>query len=157
MHGGALLKFAERFEFGGELLDELKAFVDVGILAATEDHAEHHLVFLVQEFLGPIDLGREVGFADFGAEANFLILTVVRVAFMLPFFLLVLELTVVHDPADGRLFVRSDLDQIEPDVLSAVECLFGGDDTQLLSFFGNNANGGDADLIVDPLLLAFDS
>ncbi len=156
MHGGALFELAHRLEFRREFLDEFESFIHVGVFAAAEDDREDNLVFLAKELLGAIHLGHEVGVADLGAEANLFVLAVVRVTFMLPLLLLVLELAVIHDSANWRLLGWRDFDQVEPDSAGAIECFFGGDDPELFSFFRNHTNRGNADLLVDPLLLAFD-
>ena len=60
-----------------------------------------------------IDFRHEIVVADFGSEAQLLVPAVMPVAAMLPLFLLVFELAKVHDPADGRLFLRRHLHQIK--------------------------------------------
>jgi hypothetical protein len=56
-----------------------------------------------------------------------------RVALMLALLLLVLELAVVHDTADRRLFGRGDLDQVEPRFASPLHGFIRGNDSQLFS------------------------
>lgn len=78
----------------------------------------------------------------------------VRVAFMLPFPLLVLVLPIVHDPADGRLFLRGNFDKVQTEIPSLVQCFLCGNDAQLGAVCVNNTDRRDADLFIDPLLLA---
>jgi hypothetical protein len=85
----------------------------VGVFAAAEDDREDDFVFLGQELFGPIDLGHQVVVANFWANAEFFVFAVVRMPLVLPLLLLVLEFAEIHDSADGRLFLRSDLDKIE--------------------------------------------
>jgi hypothetical protein len=68
-------------------------------------------------------------------------------------FLLILELTEVHDPADGRLLVRCHLDEIEASLAGAVERLFRRDDPELFTVAGDDPDRRDPDLLVDAMLL----
>jgi hypothetical protein len=86
----------------------------VGILAAAEDDREDDLVLLLEKLLGPVDLGHKIVLADLGAQPEFFVLAVMRVAFVLPLLLLVLELPIVHDAADRRFLLRCDFDEVEP-------------------------------------------
>lgn len=156
VHGGTLFELAYRLEFRRKLFDQFEAFVHVGVFAATKDDREDDLVLLAKELFGAIHLGHEVGVADLRAEANLFVLAVVRMTFMLSLLLLVLELAVIHDPANWRLLGRRDFHQVESNVAGAIECFFGWDDPELFSFFRNHTNRGNADLLIDPLLLAFD-
>ena len=98
------------------------------------------LVFLVQKLLGPVDLGHQVVVADLGAQPELFVLAVVRVAFVLPLLLLVLELAEVHDAADGRLLLRGDFDQVEADFAGLLQRLVGFDDAQLCSVVTDDAD-----------------
>ncbi len=111
-------------------LDQLVAFVDVGVFAAAEDDGEDHLVLLGQELLGAVDLGHQVVVADLGAEAQLFVLAVVRVAFVLPLLLLVLEFAVIHDPANGRLLLRRDFHEVQADFAGTLQGLDGFDDAE---------------------------
>jgi hypothetical protein len=72
---------------------------------------------------------------------------------VLLFRLPVLELAVIHDPADGRLGRRSDLDQVELLLLGLREGDRDGDDPQLLAVVGDQADFGTVDLAVQALRL----
>jgi hypothetical protein len=74
-----------------------------------------------------------------------------RVRFVLPLLLLILELAEIHDSADGRALVRRHFDQIQIGLAGGSQGLFGGHDAQLFPFRGNDADRRDADLFVDPL------
>ena len=67
--------------------------------------------------------------------------------------LAVLELAVVHDPANRRLGHRGDLDQVELRRLSPLPRVREGNDSELLTFFTNQADFGSGDFRVDPLIL----
>ena len=60
-----------------------------------------------------VQLEADVVLARLGANANLLDLALMRVSLGLPLLLLVLELPIVHDAADGRPLVGSDLDEIQ--------------------------------------------
>jgi hypothetical protein len=81
---------------------------------------------------------------------------VVRVALVLSLFLLVFELAEVHDAADRGLLQRRDLDQIESRGAGLLKRFVRGDDPELGPVVGNHADGRNADLLIDPLLFAFD-
>ena len=77
---------------------------------------------------------------DLRAETDFLVLAVVRMAFVLPLLLLVLEFAEVHDSANGRLLRRRDLDQIETCGPGLLQRFVGTDDSQLRSVVTNDAD-----------------
>ena len=156
LHLRRLLQLGEFFELFGEPLDQLVAFVDVGVFAAAEDHAKDHLVFLSEEFLRAIDLRHEVVVADLGAHAELFVLAVVRMAFVLPLLLLVFEFAVVHDPANGRLFLRCNFDEVEADFAGTCKGIRGFDDANDFAFMSDHADGRDADLFIDPLRLTIE-
>ena len=83
-----------------------------------------------------IDLGAELDLLQAGAGlllAGFLLLDV-------PF---VLVLPVVHDPGHGRVGLRSDLDEVQIEILGLTERLAGLDDPDLLSVRAHQADLGD--------------
>jgi hypothetical protein len=81
---------------------------------------------------------------------------VVRVAFVLPLLLLVLEFAVIHDAANGRLLLRRDFNKVEADFAGTRQRVDGFEDTENFSFMSDNADGRDADLFVDPLRLTIE-
>ena len=88
--------------------------------------------------------------ASLGTETNFLGLRVVDVSTMVLLVLLVLELAVVHDPADGRLFHGRDLDEIESRLACRGEGLIGRNDSKLFAILSDDANGRDSDIFIEP-------
>jgi hypothetical protein len=62
---------------------------------------------------------------------------------------LVLELSVVHDPAHGRMRQRSDFHEIKVEIPGALQRLLQGDDADLLAVGGDEPNLGGADALVD--------
>jgi hypothetical protein len=79
--------------------------------------------------------------ADLGADAELFVLAVVRVAFVLPLLLLVLELAVIHDPANGRLLLGRDFYEVQADFLCALEGIDGFENAEHFSFVSNHADG----------------
>lgn len=141
LHLRVLLQLGDIFQLLRESLDEFEAFVDVGVFAAAEDDAEDHLILVGQELFRAVDLGHEVVVADLGADAEFFVLAVVRVAFVLPLLLLVLEFAVIHDPANGRLFLGRDFDEVEADFLGALEGVDGFENAEHFSFVSDHTDG----------------
>jgi hypothetical protein len=76
-----------------------------------------------------------------------------RVAFVLPLLLLVLEFAKVHDAANGRLLLRRDFHKIEANVFGSLKGVGSFEDAKLVAFRSDDANGRIADLFVDPLRL----
>jgi hypothetical protein len=141
VHLGRLFELGDFFQLFLQALNEFVTFVDVGVFAAAEDDAEDHLVFLGQELFGPVDLGHEVVVADLWADAELFVLAVVRVTFMLPLLLLVLEFAVVHDAANGRLFLGRNFHQVEADFFSTLQSVDGFEDAELITLMADYADG----------------
>lgn len=110
LHRGVLLHLSNIGQFLGESRNKLEAFVDVGVLAATEDDRADHFVAVFQKLTGTIHFGHEVVLTDLGAEADFFVLAVVCMPFVEPFLLLIFELSKVHNSADRGIFAGGDLD-----------------------------------------------
>jgi hypothetical protein len=89
--------------------------------------------------------------ADFGAEAELFVFAVVRVAFVLPLLLLVLEFAVIHDPANGRLLLRGDLHQVQAGFAGLSQGLDGFDDAKKGAVLSDDTDRRYADLLIDPL------
>ena len=153
MHLRRLFELGDWLQFLLQALDQLVAFVGVGVFAAAEDDGEDDFVFLGQELFGAVDLGHQVVVADFRADAELFVLAVVRVAFVLPLLLLVLEFAVVHDAANGRLLLGRDFHEVEAKFAGTLKGVDRFQDAKLIPFVSNDANGRIADLFVDPLRL----
>lgn len=156
VHLRRLLELGVGLQLLDEPSDQFKAFFDVRMLATAEDHREDHLVLLLEELYGPVDLGHEIVLADFRPEAELLVSAVVRMALVLPLFLLVLKLPVIHDAADGRLLLGSDFHEVEPRFACSLQGLDGLDDPEHAAVMADHADRRDADLFVDPLSFAID-
>ena len=147
------IHLTDRFELYEEIPHHALPFVDVGQFATTKHDRDDHLVLVLEEATGLVDLELDVVLARLGAEADLLDLRLVNVGFVLFFLLLILELAEVHDPADGRFLVRGNLDQIKPSLPSASQRLVGGDDSELPTFGGDHADRGNPNLLVDAMIL----
>jgi hypothetical protein len=110
---GRRFDLAHVFEAVDHLFDDPLSLFNVGQLAAAEDHGDNDLVFVHQEFAGVIDFDFNVMLARLRTNANFLQLRLMRVRFVLPLLLLLLELAEIHDSADGRALVRRHFHQIQ--------------------------------------------
>ena len=129
------------------------SFVDVRQFAAPEHDRHDDLVLVLQKTLRLIHLEIDVVFAGLGPKPNFLdfcLMDVRAVEFLL---LLIFELAEVHDPADGRLLVRSHLDKIEAGLTRAIQRLFRRDDPELFAVAGDHPDRRDPDLLVNAMLL----
>jgi len=67
---------------------------------------------------------------------------------VLSLLLLVLELAVIHDPANRRLRHWRDLDKINSRFFSQLQCCSDAYDSELLTFFADQANFRCVDLFV---------
>jgi hypothetical protein len=153
-HPRWLLDRTVRTELIGELVEQDSAEVRVSHLAAAEEHGQLDLVPSVEEFRGLATLRFEVVVVDLGPDANFFQLDDVLVAAGLALFaaLLVSELAVVHEPADGWHGVRSHLDQVEPTLarhLKRIECR---DNPNLLAVLIDQPDLADPDALIDASL-----
>jgi len=89
--------------------------------------------------------------ADLGTNAEFFVLAVVRVAFVLPLLLLVLEFAEVHDATNGRLLLGRDFYKVEAEVFGSLKSFGSFEDAELVAFRSDDADRRIADLFVDPL------
>ena len=95
-----------------------------------------------------IDVERKTNLFDFN---GMLILS----GFFFSFCLLKAIFSVVHDLADRRIALGSNLDEIEIFLLCDRECLFRGHDTELLTVRANNSQFLVADFFVDLNVVIF--
>jgi hypothetical protein len=119
----------------------------VGDLAAAEHDRHLDAVPAEQEALDVALLGVVVVLGDLRPELDLADrdLLLVLAGGLLLLGLLVLELRVVEDPADGRARVRSDLDEIEIALLRVRQCLGRLDDasdTRMRSFVRVRSRSG---------------
>lgn len=125
----------------------------MGQLPTAKDYRDGHFVFVLKKFAGMVDLEIDVMLSGLGTNPYLLEPSVVgvRLVLVLAFFLLVLELAIVHDPADRRLLSRSDLYQIEAGRCCNLNGLFRFQNAKLLAIVGDDSDWCYADLLIDPL------
>ena len=127
------------------------AAVRVGHLAAAEADRHLELVALIEEPLGGLDLRLDVVVVDLRRHPDLFpddgLLLLLRVLRLLLF--LVAVFPEIEDLRDGRLCVRRDLDEIPALALGKGKRARGRDDAQLRTVGADEADGGDADLVVD--------
>ncbi len=151
LHGRGLLDGSGGLEGGGDAQEERAADLGVGDLAAAEEDGDLDLVAALEELLDEAGLEVDVVGADLGLEADLaeegLLLVLVGVALLLG--LLVLELAVVEEAADGGVGVGGDLDEVEAAVLGELEGLVEGEDAAFLALVVDEEDLADADAFVD--------
>ena len=122
--------FGDIVQLADKRVEYSPPFVDMGQFPPPENDRNGDLVFVLQKLPGVIDLEIDVVLSRLGTNANFLGPTVVslRLALVLPLFLVVFEFPVVHDPTDRRTLTRRNLDQIQPCVTRHLKRLFSWQD-----------------------------
>src|SRR5262249_24768618 len=158
-HGGHALAFHRRrlLDLGdvGELLedavDDAAALLDVLQLAAAEQDVDEDLVLVLQKPPRLVDLGVDVVLAGLGPDADLLDLLLVDLGLGPLARLLVAELAVVEDLADGRPLLRRHLDEVQVGLAGHLQRLRGRHHAELLAVGPDQAHRTDPDLLVDPL------
>jgi hypothetical protein len=147
-------------DVGDEAVDDLVAKVAVRHLAAFEAEAGLHLIAVGEKADGLVLLGLVVVLVDGDRELDFLdgddLLLLAGGAFALV--LLVEELSVVLNLADGRIRIGRDLDEVKRTLTSNFERVERRHDTELFAVFVNDANLASTDAVVgadEGLLRAF--
>ena len=143
-----------------EAIDDLIAEVAVRHLAAFEPQGSLHVVTFTEEADGLVLLGLVVVLVDGDGELDFLdgddLLLFAGGAVALV--LLVEELSVVLDFADGRVRVGRDLNQVQGALAGDLESVEGRNDAKLFAVFVNDADFAGTDTVVgadEGLLRAF--
>ena len=150
LHRGGLLQLADVVEQLQDGVHDAATFVDVGELATAKQNFDQHLVFLVEELARPLDFDFDVMPAGLGTDADFLDVNLVLLLLVRLLFLLILELAIVHDLADGRPFAGGDLHEIQPRLPGQLHRLARRHDAKHGPFVVDHPNGRDPNLLVDP-------
>ena len=148
---GILIHAGDLGTLGGKIEQELLADVGVSHFTAAEANSDLNAVALSQELLGIAQLGVEIADVDTGGHTDFLDFDnmLVLFRFFLALGLLELELTVVHELANGRDSVGRDLDQVQTGLIGAVLSLGSRHDAELLTGVADQSNFAVADLFID--------
>lgn len=118
-HASRLLGW-QAFDFAvfGKQLDDVvhdfAAFINVCVFSTAEKYCYLNLVVVLEEANCLLDFEPDIVLAGFGAYANFLKPSLMRLILGLAFFLVVVEFAKIHDSADRRLRVAGNLNQIQP-------------------------------------------
>lgn len=138
-------------QFGGEAVDNRTAEIHVSYFATAENQRNFGLVALLKETPDVLDLEHQVMIIGLGTELDLLDLhmNLLFAGLLLFLALLVLELSIIHDPADWRNSCRRHLDQVELLLLGKLHGLRYGDDTQRLTIGTDDPDLGSPDGIVD--------
>ena len=110
-------------------MDQFEAFLDVGVFAAAKDDRKDDLIFLSEKIAGFIDFKIEIVLTNLRSQADLFVLALVSVTFVLPFLLLILVLSIVHDLADWWILRGSYLHQVQVGIAGLCQCILGGDNS----------------------------
>ena len=122
----------------------------VGHFAATELELDFHLVALVEKVLRMPNLGEVVVGVDIHPELDFLHLADRMFLFLLLLRQVVAEFPEIHDTANGRLGIRSDLDEIQSESTGSPDRFVQAHDAELFIGCGkNHAHLAGADSFID--------
>ena len=149
------LNLAVFHQFVDYLVHDTATFFDVRHFPAAKDHSNLDFVLVLKELHGPFDFEFNVVLACFWSKANLFRLHLVSTV-PGPLFLLVLVFAEIHDATNRRLFGWRHLDQIKSRLACFLQCLAGGNDPQLLTSLRDDPYWSNTDLLVDPVLDAFD-
>jgi hypothetical protein len=143
-----------RTELIGKLIEQGFAQIRVGHLAAAEEDSQLDLVSGVEELRGLATFRLEVMVVDLGPDTDLFQLDNVLMAAGLTLFaaLLVAELAVVHEPADGWHGVWRHLDEIEPPLTRHLERVKRWNDTDLLAILIDQPDLANPDALIDACL-----
>lgn len=152
-HAGGLLHHGDVVERVQDLLQHFASAVVMGVFASAEDDVELDLVAAGEKAAGALDLDVDVVLAGFGAEAELFELRAMSLGASGALLPLIADLAVVHDAADGRPGVGSDLDEIESGFAGQGQRLGGLHVAEHLAVGADDLDGRDADAFVHARLI----
>lgn len=146
-----LVDFGVIFECVLHLVHLVKTQVRVGRLATLENQGDFEAVAGFEELLRFANLGLEVMDVRAQAQADpfHLVTLLFRLLLLFELLLFIEVFPEVHDLAHRRVHVRSDFDQVLAGVRRESFRFLNPLDAQGFSLLINEADGGDANLIVD--------
>ena len=128
----------------------------MSVFATTEKHSHLHLVVVLKKPDRLLNLEVDIVVTSFWSDANLFQFGLMSLSFFAFLLLVVLELSKVHDAADGRLRFCSNFNKVQPVFTSTFQSILGRNDTKLLTLFINDADRSNPDLFVDPILILID-
>ena len=139
-------------KFADELFESLESEFLVGHFASAESEGGFDLHFLAEEVDGMAQLHFEVVRIDGGRELDFFdaIGVLVFFGFFLSFGEFVAVFAIIHQAADGRDSVRSDLDEVDLAGPGEVDGIAEGQNAELLAFDTDDTDFTGTDFPVDP-------
>ena len=142
-------------EIRADPLEQTHAELLVRHLAAAETKRDLRLVPFAEKLDQVAQLDLVVAFVGARTKLDFLDLDLLQLELRLVLLLAlpVLELAVIHDPADRGLGGGGDFDQVELRCLGLGQRFGKRDDAELLTLHPYESNLGRVDLAVEPLML----
>ena len=126
---GSALDFSMFGKHFDDVIHDLAAFIDVRVFATSEQHRHLDFVIVIEKADCLFDLKSNIVFARFGSNSNFLKLGLMRLVFGLTFFLVVVELTKIHDPANRWFCIAGNFHQIQANCFRFFQRVLGGNDS----------------------------
>ena len=150
-HPGGLLNVPMRPKLLGELVQQSAPDIRVRHLSSAKEHRQFHLVSAVQKLSSLTAFSLQVVVVDLWTNPDLFQLDNMLILARFPLFpaLLVTELAVIHQAADGRHCVRCDFNEIQSTLPRHLQRIARGDHANLLAFFINQPHLSDANALVD--------
>lgn len=117
--------FGKQFD---HFIHDFAPFFDVGVLATAKHDGDLNFVAMFEKTNRLFDLKFDIVLTGLWSQANLFGFDLVRFGLFL-FALFVLVLAVIHNSANGRSFIGGDFNEVEPIVSSALESVFGFNDS----------------------------
>ena len=132
--------------------------IRIGNFAPTKEDGDFGLILLPQKTLDMPDLDLQIVFIRLGTDLDFLHLNdrLLFLGFLRTLALLILELSVVHDLANGRVCIGSHFHQIQLFLCGQLQSLLHRQYAQLLPFSADYPNFQSSNSFVDIDLLLQD-
>jgi hypothetical protein len=149
-----LLHDSHIFQLGSNTVQQIASNLRVRDFASSEADPHPHLHPILKPLARIAHLERAVMTGGFGSQPDFLDLDLLLLLSRFPFALglFVLELAKVHDPANGRLSIRRNLDQIQSSVIRKPKRLSGRHNAFVVAFVVDQANLARSDCGIDSIL-----
>ena len=148
-----LLNRSVILKIGSDSLDLPHSDLLVRHFATTETQCNFDLILFLQEASHVAQLDLVIVFVSAWTKLDLLDLNLLLLELLLVLSLLflVFEFAVIHDSANGRLSVRTDLDQIHSGFKGQVQGILDGGDTNGLTVQTSQTNFFQTDLFIDPV------